>query len=175
MLPNIALYGRSGSGKTTVAEYLVFKYGYHHARTGLACRHICQLLFGSESKTLLNQVADALMTIDKNVWLRAALLNASEPIILDSVRFLDEYEYLKQRGFLIWRIDASFEERIKRLGDRGQEFAPLIDDSHPGEVELENSEFDFRILNNGRDLQALHDFIDQTVSSIKIHVPYSKC
>jgi adenylate kinase family enzyme len=64
VVDRIALSGRSGSGKTTVANYLVAKYGFTRCSTGAACRELCKNLFGGESKAILNQVTDALKAID---------------------------------------------------------------------------------------------------------------
>jgi adenylate kinase family enzyme len=72
----IALSGNSGSGKSSVARYLVERHGYLHASTGQICRRISALLFGNEDKTSLNRVSEAVRTIDKNLLIHAALRNA---------------------------------------------------------------------------------------------------
>lgn len=158
--PNIALYGRTGSGKTTVADALVRNFGYSHRKTGAACRALCLELFGSENKALMNQVTDALRDIDPAVWLRAALRGMEEgdgrPIVLDSIRFRPDYRYVIERGFVTIQVKAGSGSRVERLADRGQEFDLLRDDLHPAEIELASEEFDFTIENDG----SLGDLID---------------
>src|SRR5690242_9306970 len=121
MRANVALYGRSGSGKTEIANYLTSKYGYIRTSTGSACREICQLLFQDESKTLLNRVTDAMKSIDENVWLRAALrkIEPGHAVVFDSMRFHSDYEYLRGHGFSLWRIDAPLDLRLIWLQRRG--------------------------------------------------------
>jgi dephospho-CoA kinase len=150
---NIALYGRTGSGKTTAADALVRNYGYVHRKTGGACRALCLELFGSEDKALMNKVTDALRSIDPAVWLRAALRETdtkpARPIVLDSIRFRPDYQYVIERDFATIRITAPSDSRVERLAGRGQEFDLLRDDLHPAEIELASEEFDFTIENDG--------------------------
>lgn len=150
--PNIALYGRTGSGKTTVAEVLVEEYGYSHRKTGAACRALCLDLFGSEDKALLNKVTDALRGIDPAVWLRAAIRDSRQdtgrPIVLDSIRFRPDYQYVVERDFVTIRITAPSGARVERLAGRGQEFDVLRDDLHPAEIELSSEAFDYTIDNS---------------------------
>src|SRR4051794_34749112 len=115
MLRNVALYGRSGSGKSTIAELLT-RQGYQHIKTGAACRKLCLDLFDSDAKTLMNQVTDALRAIDQTVWLRAALREAlSPPFIFDSMRFPQDYVRLRDEDYLLVRVEAPRQERIRRL------------------------------------------------------------
>jgi cytidylate kinase len=162
---NIALYGRSGSGKTLISEYLVAKHGYARCSTGSACRRVCRMLFESESKALLNQVTDALKAIDENVWLRASLSDApaNRPLVLDSMRFDQDYLYLRRKGFRMIRVDASLRLRVERMRWRGQEFDPATDDDHRSEVELDDYEFDYRIDNEEIDIQELYALVDRAL------------
>lgn len=150
---NIALYGRTGSGKTTVAEVLVREYGYTHRKTGAACRALCSDLFDSEDKALMNKVTDALRDIDPAVWLRAALsqsnVGSAPPVVLDSIRFRPDYQYVIDRDFVTIRITAPPDARVERLTGRGQQFDLLRDDLHPAEIELSSERFDFTIDNVG--------------------------
>lgn len=150
---NVALYGRTGSGKTTVAEILVRDYGYTHRKTGAACRALCLELFGSEDKGLMNKVTDALRDIDPAVWLRAAIQDTggepAGPIVLDSIRFRPDYQYVIERDFVTIQVAAPPASRVERLSGRGQQFDLLRDDLHPAEIELASEEFDFTIDNRG--------------------------
>src|SRR5438552_18965303 len=118
MANKIALSGRSGSGKTTIAEYLVNKHGYTRCSTGAACRDVCNRLFGEESKAILNKVTDALKAVDPDVWLRAALSSLKEdmPVVFDSMRFATDYAFLKNQGFEMWRVEAPLSIRLVRMG-----------------------------------------------------------
>jgi len=148
--PDIALYGRSGAGKSEIAQILVADFGYTHYKTGDACREIARRLFGSEDKTLLNRITDALRAIDNDVWLRAALptTEITDPIVFDSLRFPTDYEFLQAKGFALWRVEAPPALRVERLAARGQQFDPQHDESHPAEVSLAEHMFDVTIEND---------------------------
>ena len=148
--PNIALVGKSGVGKTTVAAYLVSEYGYVRTSTGDVCRQVCQLLFRASSKSLMNRVTDAMKQIDENVWLSTALaaVTDGQRIVFDSMRFQTDYDYLSDRGFSIWRVNAQLDVRIRRLSSRGEEFDPAADEIHRTETELDDVVANFEIDNS---------------------------
>ena len=160
---NIALGGRSGSGKTIIAKYLVSRYGYTHCSTGQIVRHVCQLLFESESKSIMNRVSDAMRAIDENLWVKAALKEQSQPIVFDSVRSESEYFYLKERGFRIWRVESPVHMRINRLQLRGQEFDQVKDDQHVTEISIDDVPVDYQIINSGESLSALYLKVDEAM------------
>jgi dephospho-CoA kinase len=147
---DVALYGFSGSGKSTVATMMTSR-GYQHVRTGKACRDICAQLFESDAKTILNQVTDQMRVIDPTVWLRAALRDADPtlPIVFDSMRFPEDYEYMQAREFFLVRIELGQMVRLERLTQRGQIYDPQVDDLHQTEVGLLGMKFDFVIDNAG--------------------------
>jgi dephospho-CoA kinase len=155
---NIALYGRSGSGKTTIAQFLVKNYGYNRCSTGDACRHVSKFLFQSESKKILNQVTDAMRIIDQNVWLRTALTLVPDDslIVFDSMRFFNDYNYLKARSFSLWKVEAPIELRLERLYQRGQLYDLEEDENHITETELEKYTFDYTIDNSDILFQSLY-------------------
>src|SRR5262245_26823943 len=105
---NIALAGKSGSGKTTVAEYLVRTHVYTRCSTGDVCLEVCRILVVSESRSILNKVTDALKMLDEQVWLGAALrrVPVGVPVVFDSMRFEVDYEFLVSRGYKTWKIIA---------------------------------------------------------------------
>jgi cytidylate kinase len=163
--PNIALYGASGSGKSTVAQYLVGRYAYQHVRTGKACRELCSMLFSSETKTIMNEVTIALSNIDKHVWLRAALRDVSgaEPIVFDSMRSQTDYDYFRVRDYVLVILSAPLPMRVDRLRERGQIFDPRIDAGHPVELALDALTFDWSI-DNLADQAGLFGQVDQLLS-----------
>jgi len=155
--PKIALAGRSGSGKTAVAEYLVDKYGYTRCSTGAACRSLCKEFFGTDAKAILNKVTDALRAVDKDVWLRAAFayVQVGRPIVFDSMRFANDYAFLRGQGFVMWRIDAPLSIRLTRMENRGQ-LVTAEDDEHAAETELDGFAFDRSLDNSAEGLESLY-------------------
>src|SRR5436190_14713171 len=109
----IAIYGKSGAGKSTVAQYLSSKYRYKHCTAGKLCRSLCLELFGTEERAVLNAFNDAVRSIDSMVWIRTALKIASpvDRIVFDSMRFKEDVEYFRANDFKLWRI-RSEERRV---------------------------------------------------------------
>ena len=146
---SIALYGRTGSGKTTLGKLLT-GHGFQHVKAGVACRNLCLELFDSEAKGIMNRVADALRAIDQTVWLRAALRSTSDvPFVFDSMRFPEDYVYMQERRCLTVKIIAGQTLRLRRLAERGQQYEPERDELHDAEVSLEGFQFDYTLHNEG--------------------------
>lgn len=146
-----ALIGKSGAGKSTVAEQISSNYGVRHISTGAICRQISMLLFGNDDKASTQRIDDALTPIDPSIFLRASLrdVQQDEPICLDSLRFSADYDLARYQGFEIIRVTASSEKRTKRLATRGQVFDLEIDGNHRSETELDFVSVDFTVLNDG--------------------------
>lgn len=115
-----ALIGKSGAGKSTVAEQIAQDYGIRRVSTGAICRQISNLLFGNEEKASTQRIDDALTEIDPSIFLQAALRNAGpeERICVDSLRFTSDYRIARDQGFEIIRVIALDESRALRLAAR---------------------------------------------------------
>lgn len=147
----LALIGKSGAGKSTVAEQISAGYGIRRISTGTICRQISMLLFGNEDKASTQRIDDALTKIDPSIFLRAAMRGTlpDEPICVDSLRFSADYGLARDEGFAIVRVTASDETRTRRLAARGQVFDLDVDGMHRSETELDQAEVDFTITNDG--------------------------
>ncbi|MER8724372.1 AAA family ATPase [Mesorhizobium sp. M1027] len=147
-----ALIGKSGAGKSTVAEQMGRDYGIRRISTGTICRQISMLLFGNQEKASTQRIDDALTQIDPSIFLRAALRDAApeESICVDSLRFSPDYRLARDQGFEIIRVTASDETRTRRLAARGQVFNLAVDGRHRSETELDTAEADFTIHNDGK-------------------------
>ncbi|MBI4664998.1 MAG: hypothetical protein HY751_01170 [Nitrospinae bacterium] len=167
MYPNIALTGRSGAGKTTVAGYLAEHYRYAIASTGTVCREVCGILFGSQSKTVMNQVTDAMRALDESVWMSAALrrVPAGRPVVVDAARFKPDMELLRARGFVFWRVEAPLAECVRRLSERGQEFSLGVDDIHSSETEWAQWPADVAIANHGPIHEELYRLVEAALNT----------
>jgi dephospho-CoA kinase len=166
----IALVGRSGSGKTTIAEYLRQKYLFAICSTGLRCRVLAREFFENESKTTLNLLTDALRKIEPGVWLKVALRDApesSQRIVIDSIRFPEDLLLVKNQGAVVWRVDCSNELRVERLSRRGQSYNIETDDKHITETALADISVDDVIVNDFEALPDLYDSIDKKLALIK--------
>ncbi|WP_186766720.1 HD domain-containing protein [Puniceibacterium confluentis] len=159
-LMQVALIGKSGVGKSTLAKLLNYHSGTERVSSGTICRQIAKLLFGNDDKSTTQTLDDALTSIDSSIFLNAALLTAptGRPICLDSLRFRSDYEIARRRGFTIVRVIAPDEVRVARLSERGQRFDPGKDGTHRSETELDTVDVDYTVENSG-DIDALENSI----------------
>ncbi len=175
-LPNVALVARSGAGKSLTSEYLRQTYGYALCRPGAICREITLRLFGTQSKTTLNKVNDAMRAIDPDVWLRVALqelgsLQPSTPVCIDGMRFNSNVEYCRKNSFVLINIEASESTRLRRLESRGQEYNKAVDAVHAVETEIEGIAFDYVIRNDGDNPKLLYIAIDEIIADCQLERP----
>lgn len=146
-----ALIGKSGAGKSTVANQIARLSGARRVSTGAICRSISKLLFANEDKTSTQRIDDALTIIDPSIFLKAALrdVKPDEAICVDSLRFASDYQIARSSGFEIIRVVASDKIRAIRLSKRGQVFNPDVDGRHRSETDLDDVLVDFTIENDG--------------------------
>jgi dephospho-CoA kinase len=165
-LPNIAIWGRSGAGKSFATKYLEERYGYEVCKPGAICREITLRLFGEDSKTALNKVNDALRHIEPNIWLRLGFeaLSRKDGILIDGIRFVSNVEFCRQNGFRMVKIIAGEATRLARLAAREQAFNLKIDGEHAGEIEIENESFDHTVYNERDDPDTLYRQLDAIVN-----------
>jgi dephospho-CoA kinase len=146
----IALIGKSGAGKSTVARIIETTYNVPIVSTGAICRHIAEALFGNDHKASTQKIDDALTTIDESIFLKAALrdISTTTKVCVDSLRFLSDFRYAREKGFFILRVVAPDYLRLQRLRQRGQVFDPLKDGGHRSETELDSVDVDFQLAND---------------------------
>jgi hypothetical protein len=169
-LPNIAIWARSGAGKSFATKYLEENYGYEACKPGAICREITLRLFGEDSKTTLNKVNDALRQIEPNIWLRLGFqaVGRKDGVLIDGIRFASNVEFCRQNGFRMVKIVANEAIRMARLTARGQAFDVKIDGEHAGETEIENETFDHVVHNDHDDPVALYRQLDSIVDGSAI-------
>src|SRR4051812_38243332 len=101
----IAVHGLAGSGKSVVARRLRDLHGFEYASSGAICRKVCQLLFDHEERHALNKISQAMRGIDQQVWVKAALRQVhGKRVVFDSIRYLDDAEHLRAKGFKLWGV-----------------------------------------------------------------------
>lgn len=146
----IALIGKTGAGKSEVSRYLE-SLGSRRCSTGAVCRSISTILFGDDSKRNTQALDDVLTLIDPSIFLKAALrdLDQAAPLVIDSLRFLSDYDFVRSQGFSVIRVTASEENRKDWLMKRGEKFDFGRDACHRTEIELDEVAVDATIVNDG--------------------------
>jgi|TARA_R110002012_G_scaffold321787_1_gene551397 adenylate kinase family enzyme len=132
-LLKIAISGKMGSGKTTLAEEIrkQFTEGYngHSAMVSLGApvkevaRNYFLMPADVKDRLLLQQIGQQFRTIKPDVWVDllmqdvAGLADTTEVdlAICDDVRFVNELNAMKNDGWMTIRLTVSEEEQKRRL------------------------------------------------------------
>lgn len=167
MVNKIIINGRGGSGKDTVADYLVEKYGFKKISFAEPIYDLAREYFDMKQKDrwLLQQIGQKFREIDRDVWIKYALKVSRQydKVVISDCRQENEYITFVNDGFLPIRVDADLDIRIKRLTER--------DGAEPDVSLLENESetgadgFGYTELDNNGSFDYLYKQIDSMLKT----------
>ena len=119
----IGIIGKLCSGKTTVAKSIKFnlnKLDFKICSFGLKVKEIACELFNmdmnNKNRLIMQSVGTKMREIDENVWVNYIInSNKDKNIIVDDVRYLNEFSELKKNNTIFIKLELSKEEQLKRL------------------------------------------------------------
>ena len=158
----IAFSGKMQVGKTTSAEYLVRKYGFVKLSFAGKLKEIAHDLFpeqfekGEKPRKLLQDLGIKMREIDEDIWARYVIrkvesLPKESNVAIDDLRFLNEYEAIKNVGFFVVRII--------------RDVPPSPFSNHQSETEVERMPFDWVIYNTSS-FGRLYEALDRILMSV---------
>lgn len=120
---NIIIFGEMGSGKSTVANYLVKNYEYTKGSLGAKIHSECNL-HGKETREEMQRYGQMMRKIfGENTWCdylykKFKYKGIFDKIVIDDARQLNEYDYFMKKGFLPIAIITEDSIRLDRLQKR---------------------------------------------------------
>lgn len=173
-MKKIALLGRSGAGKDTFADFLVEERNFTKLFFAEPLYLIANEVFGMKKKNreLLQDIGMALRGVDEEVFVNnlrkrveEAQKDGVENIIITDVRQENEFNALKDMGFIFIYIDADLDKRMERIALRD---GIVIDDEYIKRVEtnpaetgcdgfVEDTSLITMHINNNRSLESLKE------------------
>jgi len=116
----IAITGKMCYGKTTLAniikeidnEYIIHSFG-------TKVKEIATDLFNMKKKdrTLLTSIGTKMRDIDQDIWVKYIIKQCYEldKVIIDDLRYQNEYEYLLKNNYMIIELILPIEIQINRI------------------------------------------------------------
>lgn len=184
-LPNIAFIGRAGSGKDTAAELLIETLGYRRLGFADLLKDVAATLWGDQARTDRNKLQAlgmAVREIDQDTWVNGALAKLTEhkgqarlvgsmpsaemngpyfemhPVAVTDCRFPNEVRALRSHGFVLIRIEADRDQRIRRLTANGK-LGEGDWENHISETILDDVATDYTVYNLTDKAQLLDDTV----------------
>ena len=115
----IALNGKIGSGKSWLSEKLVKDHDYFQNSFASRIKELAIELFGMNGKDrdLLVEFGEKMKTIDSHVWIKRTMeeCKGKADVVIDDLRFRDEYVTLKGDGWTLVKIEIPEEERVQNI------------------------------------------------------------
>lgn len=131
----LAIAGRMGSGKTSIARLLMAEHGFVRLAFADELRAMLEPAYGKIEKAasyplerrvflgreLLQEHGAALRSVDPFVLIRAMARRVEElqgcRLVIDDVRMPAEAEWLRSTGWFLIQLDADPSARRRRVGD----------------------------------------------------------
>lgn len=161
---NIALVGKAGSGKSTISNYLVKKYNFEQEKLANPIYKIAQEYFNMTKKDrkLLQFIGNGFRALNKDIWINHLIKRINEKkeifrsvmfdlrFVIDDCRFENEFNILKENGFIIIGLKCPDEIRMKRLEKRdGTTQCETLNDISETEMNLFIDKCDYYINTSG--------------------------
>ena len=186
LLPDIGLCGYMRSGKDTIADYLIVnclytRRGFAHALKEEVARGVGCSVKDLDMEPLRSQIRPVLQVWgtdfrraqDPDYWVKQAAKQIElwrddasyrRPMVFNDVRFHNEIDMLREKGFVIVKVDMSVEDVLSYTEAHGEpREVTLARLEHASEKEWQDADFDVVIPSVRGDIQGLYDAIRQVI------------
>lgn len=171
----IAITGKARSGKTELSHYAWMLYGFKEFDFSAVLKDEFHRLFphiprDPKPRAYYQKFGQWLREIDPDIWVKMTMakvheycfedslnkVNHKPKVLVNGVRQPNEYQRLREEGFVIIRVNASDDLRIDRAIAEGDVFTEA-DLEHDTESHIDTFEVDYEINNVG----TIGDMYDQ--------------
>jgi hypothetical protein len=120
----IAFVGKSRSGKSFAANYLMKSHGFKRVAFSDGIRRVCTIIYYYDKHKRLRwetrlRMYDALYKIDPSIWVgyvERRLRTTDRDVVVEDARYINEVQELKKLGFTIVRVARPETLRKRHLG-----------------------------------------------------------
>jgi len=162
----IAITGKMCYGKTTVAN-IIKKYDneYQIFSFGQKVKDIATDLFDMQNKdrTLLTSIGTKMREIDSDIWAKYIIKSCRdlENVVIDDLRYQNEYRYLLEHDFKIIVLTLPVEIQIDRIKELYPENYQdhLNNMFHVSEKGIDFIDNDYLNIDMSQDIETIQDII----------------
>ncbi|PHF07237.1 hypothetical protein [Bacillus toyonensis] len=181
----IAITGKARSGKTELSHYTWMLYGFKEFDFSAVLKDEFHRLFphiprNPKPRAYYQKFGQWLREIDPDIWIKMTLgkvheycfedalnkVNHKPKVLVNGVRQPNEYQRLRDEGFIIIRVNASDDLLIGRAKAEGDVFTEA-DLEHETESHIDNFEVDYEI-NNVGSIGEMYDQLDTIMKDIGV-------
>lgn len=147
----------AGSGKDSVADYLVEKHGFRKYSLSEGIYEVAYNIFGVPNGTkpprkLLHHIGESLREYDILIWIKRMLAKIEQEghdrIVVTDVRKLLEHAYLAELGYYNVKVYCDEETAMKRVSGRDGVNADLSSKTHNSPLESQLRSIEMPIIDN---------------------------
>ncbi|MGF1433289.1 hypothetical protein ACQUW6_03395 [Bacillus thuringiensis] len=181
----IAITGKARSGKSELSHYAWMLYGFKEFDFSAVLKDEFHRLFphipcDPKPRAYYQKFGQWLREIDPDIWVKMTMgkvheycfedalykVNHRPKVLVNGVRQPNEYQRLKDEGFVFIRVNSSDDLRIGRAKEAGDVFTE-IDLSHETESHINTFEVDYGI-NNVGSIEDMYDQFDAIMRDIGV-------
>ncbi|WJE22402.1 hypothetical protein QRY07_11955 [Bacillus cereus] len=181
----IAITGKARSGKSELSHYAWMLFGFKEFDFSAVLKDEFHRLFphiprDPKPRAYYQKFGQWLREIDSDIWVKMTMgkvheycfedalnkVNHKSKVLVNGVRQPNEYQCLKDEGFVIIRVNSSDDLRIGRANEAGDVFTE-DDLTHETESHIDNFKVDYEFSNNGELIQ-LYDQFDAIMRDIGV-------
>ncbi|PFM59525.1 hypothetical protein COJ48_24830 [Bacillus cereus] len=181
----IAITGKARSGKTELSHYAWMLYGFKEFDLSAVLKDEFHRLFphipcDPKPRAYYQKFGQWLREIDPDIWVKMTMakvheycfndalnkVNHNPKVLVNGVRQPNEYQHLRDEGFVIIRVKTSDNLRIDRTKEAGDVFTEA-DLTHETESHIDTFEVDYEINNVGT-IGEMYDQFDMIMRDIGV-------
>lgn len=181
----IAITGKARSGKTELSHYAWMLYGFKEFDFSTVLKDEFHRLFphiprDPKPRAYYQKFGQWLREIDPDIWVKMTMdnvhkycfedslnkVNHKPKVLVNGVRQPNEYQWLREEGFIIIRVNASDDLRIDRTHSAGDIFTES-DLKHETESHIDTFKVDYEINNLGS-IGEMYDQFDAIMRNIGV-------
>jgi len=161
----IAITGKICSGKSTLANIIKDKLKLNKYSFADNVKKYAKELFDMSYKDrkLIQELAEKLKEIDNDIWIKQLDKNIKDKdnIIIDDLRFENEYNYLRSNKYFIIKLLIDKNQQIKRIKELYKENANEHIErlEHISELNIDKLDADLVINTNDINIETLIEII----------------